>query len=126
MGFGQTTIDITDAVEKLRSTFVDWAVAAAFTEELAAVPELAPFLALPIVSDIDKAAIRAVLDWVTKKTEMQAFFFNTVIRKSAQAQDFIDAVNAVGDLPKDASDATYLQKEKARALAFSNFVRITN
>lgn len=120
----QTVIDLTDLVEKTRSAFVDWAVGFIFAEEIA-IPGM-EWVALPVISDIDRAIIKAVVDALSKAVVMQAFFLNTAIRKADQAQDFADAANALENLPKDASDATYKAAEAQRALAFRNFVMVTN
>lgn len=117
-------IDLTDLVEKTRSAFVDWAVAFIFAEEIA-IPGM-EWVALPVISDIDKAIIRAVVDALSKAVVMQAFFLNTAIRKAAQAQDFVDAANALENLAKDVSSDAYKAAENARALAFRSFVMVTN
>ena len=118
------TIDITDTVEKLRQAWVDWGVAYVFGLEVA-IPGW-EWVALPIIADIDKAIIRAVLDSLSKSAEMGIFFLNTAIRKASQAKDFTDAVKAKNDLPTTATDEEYKKAEAAQMLAFRNFVMVSN
>lgn len=125
MSLATSTIDITDTVEKMRSAFVDWAVAFIYAEELA-IPGLGPIIALPIIGDIDRLIIRMIVESLSKHVVMEAFFMNTAIRKAAQAGDFVDAANALGSAPKDISDDEYKKLEQARADAFRNFVMVTN
>jgi hypothetical protein len=122
---GQTVIDVTDLVEKTRSAFVDWAVAFIYGEELA-IPGLGPIIALPVIGDLDRLVIKLIVDALSKHLVMQAFFFNTALRKAAQAQDFVDAANALESAPKDMSNDEYKKLEFARAGAFRNFVTLTN
>lgn len=121
---GQTTIDITDAVEKLRQTFVD--LAKAYLLGLAlAVPGVGPF-----VAGLIKFSLGAILDWaltaLSKWEVMQALFLNTTLRKSAQAQDFVDATSALNSLPPDVSDADYAKAEQAQMDAFRHLVSLVN
>lgn len=118
------TIDITDLVEKTRSSFVDWAVAYLFGLEVA-IPGM-EWVALPIVSQIDQEVIRIVIDALSKSAEMLAFFTNTVMRKATQSQDFIDAVNYKDSLPANASDEEYAKAEASQMDAFRNFVALTD
>lgn len=120
----QTVIDITDLVEKTRSAFVDWAVAFVYAEEIA-IPGM-EWVALPVIAEIDRAIIKAIIDALSKAAVMQAFFVNTAIRKAAQAQDFVDASNALDSVPKDAPNDDYKKAELTRAAAFRNFVMVTN
>lgn len=83
-------------------------------------------MALPILADVDKEIIRLVLDSISKSEVMQAFFLNTALRKAAQAQDFIDSVNAKNNLPQNASDDDYEKAERAQMAAFVGFASITN
>lgn len=119
-----TTIDITNTVESLRSVFVDWAVGYVYGTELA-LPGM-EWVSLPIISDIDKELIRLVLDSVSKSTVMQGFFLNTALRKSSQAQDFVNAVTARTSLPPTTSEADYAKAEQAQMAAFRSFVVLGN
>lgn len=84
------------------------------------------WVALPVIGDVDREIVRLVLDSISRAEIMQSFFINTSIRKAAQAQDFVDATNALDGLPKDASNEDYLAAEKYRMVAFRNFVTATN
>jgi hypothetical protein len=117
------SIDVTDLVEKARSTFVDWGVAYLFAEEVA-VPGL-EWVALPIIAELDKAAIRLILDGLSRSAVMQAFFLNTALRKATQANDYLDAVRAKEALADDVADADYERAERAEIKAFAEFVAIT-
>jgi hypothetical protein len=118
------TIDITNVVEKMRETFVTWATAYIYGEEIA-IPGL-EWVALPILSTIDKDVITAILNVLTNSVLMEAFFLNTAIRKASQAQNYVDAINAKNSLPPTASDAEYEKAEQAEMLTFRNFVMLSN
>lgn len=95
-------------------------------EEVVAIPELGPWLAIPVIATIDREILRLILNPLSRGVVMQAFFLNTAIRKAAQAKDFIEATDALYSLPEGTSDADYLAAEKARMLAFAGFVSLTN
>lgn len=118
------TIDITNIVEALRSSFVTWATAYIFGLEIAT-PGL-EWMALPVISTLDQAVVKEILTLLTKAAVMEAFFMNTAIRKASQAQDYIDAVNAKINLPSTATFEEFTNAEKAEMDAFRNFVRVTN
>lgn len=118
------TIDITDLVEKTRSTFVDWAVLYVYGLEIA-IPGM-EWVALPILREIDQAIIRAVIDALSKSVVMMSFFMNTAIRKASQAKDYVDAVNAKNNLPPTASAEEYKKAEQNEIVLFRNFVMVTN
>lgn len=118
------TIDITNVVENLRQSFVNWGVAYVYGLEVA-MPGL-EWVALPVISELDKTAIQAILDLISKSVIMEAFFINTTIRKASQAQDYVSAVDAKNSLPPTATKDEYEAAEKAEMSAFRNFVLITN
>jgi hypothetical protein len=121
---GTGTIDITNLTDNLKSTFIDWAVAFVYGEEIA-VPGL-EWVALPIISELDKAALREVITLVCNSLVMQAFFVNTAIRKASQAQDYVDAFNYKKSLNPGVSDEEYKLAEQKEISAFRNFVMVTN
>ncbi len=118
------TIDITDLVEKTRSSFVSWAVLYLYGMEIA-IPGM-EWVALPILQDIDKEILKVLLDMLSKSAVMMAFFTNTAIRKASQAKDFTDAVHAKNALPTTATPEEYENAEKAQMAAFRNFVLVSN
>lgn len=118
------TIDITDIVDNLKSTFVTWAVGYIYGQEIA-VPGL-EWVALPIISDLDQAALKAILNFLVESVVMEAFFLNTAIRKASQAQDYVDAITFKKSLPPTASQEIYAKAEAAECLAFRNFVMLSN
>lgn len=118
------TVDITNVVENLRSSFVTWGVAYVYGIEIAT-PGL-EWVALPVIAELDRAAVKAILDAITKSVVMEAFFLNTAIRKASQAADYVDTVNAKKALAENGSEAEYEAAEKAEMLAFRNFVMVTN
>lgn len=118
------SIDITDLVEKARSSFVTWGVAYIFGAEVA-IPGL-EWVADPIISTIDKELIRIVLNAISSSIVMEAFFLNTVVKKASQAQDYVDAVNAKLNLPPSATEAEVLKAEQNEVAAFRNFVVLTS
>lgn len=118
------TIDITNLVETVRSSFVTWGTAFAFSA-IVAVPGF-QWVGFPVISSLVKSAIEFVLNVISKASVMQAFFMNTAVRKASQAVDFIDAVAAKNNLPPTATDLEYENAEKAEMAAFRNFVLLTN
>lgn len=116
-------IDITDLVEKTRSSFVDWAVLYVYGIEVA-IPGM-EWVGLPIVKDIDQEVLRLIIDGLSKSLVMGAFFMNTVMKKATDADDFIAAVAAIQNLPKDVSDEDFKKYRLAQMDAFRNFVALT-
>ncbi len=117
-----TEIDVTDIVEKARSTFVEWAVLYIFGLEVA-IPGM-EWVALPIVSTIDKEIIRLILTELSKSAVMGAFFLNTAIRKASEAADYVSAVDAKNSLPDDVSDEDYEKAERDEMAAFVLFATV--
>lgn len=118
------TIDITNVVEKLRSSWVSYMVLFIYGQEIA-IPGM-EWVALPVISDIDKEVLKIILDIVSKEAVMMGFFVNTAIRKASQAEDFVAAVNAKDALPDSASPEDFSTAEKNQMVAFRNFVMVTN
>jgi hypothetical protein len=118
------TVDITNVVEKLRETFVTWAVGYIYGLEVG-IPGMG-WVALPILSSLDKAAIKEILNILTRSAVMEAFFLNTAVRKADQARDYVDAVTAKLSLPNTATQEEYKNAENAEMDAFRNFVSFTN
>lgn len=115
------SIDITDLVEKMRDTFVK-----AETEVIYAMATAnLPWLGLPIIGLVFKKVIEWMLTIATRGAVMQAFFANTAIRKSSQAQDYIDAIAAKASVSPTATDEEYKKYEQAEIAAFNEFVRVT-
>ncbi len=118
------TVDITDVVEAMRSAFVTWGTAYIFGLEIA-IPGMG-WLALPIIGDLDRALVRALLNLLSKSVVLEAFFLNTAIRKNSQANDFINAVNLKNNLPATATEAEYAYAESLQIAAFRDFVLLSN
>ena len=117
------TVDITNVVTTMQSTFVTLALKF-LTTAIIATPGMAavwPFISW-FASPILKWLINKLATWAV----LQAFFMNTAIRKNAQALDYVNAVAAKGALPPTATDAEYAAAEKAEMQAFTNFVMVTN
>jgi len=118
------TIDLTEVVEKMKSTFVvagkSYLVNAAL-----AIPGVGPVAAW-FIKVLFGPAIEWVLEKLTNWTAMQAFFLNTAIRKGAQASDYVLAVAAKEALPPTATDDEYERAEQNEILAFDRFVSIAN
>ena len=116
------TIDITNTVESIKTTFVTAATAYIYGLEVAAVPEVG----LPIISQLDQAAVKGILNALTGWALLEAFFLNTAIRKASQAQDYVEAITAKNALPPTASQEVYAKAEAAEIAAFRNFVLLGN
>lgn len=118
------TIDITNVVDSLKSTFVTWAVAYIYGLEIA-IPGLT-WVALPVISTMDQEAIRLIIKFLADSVLMEAFFLNTAVRKASQAGDYVKAVAAKKLLPPTTSQEDYAKYEAAECLAFRNFVMLGN
>lgn len=118
------TIDITNVVTSLKSTFVTWAVAYIYGLEIA-VPGL-EWVATPGIAQADQALLKAVFTSLANSVLMEAFFLNTAIRKASQAQDYVNAVNSKLSLPPSASWDEYARAEATECTAFRNFVVLDN
>lgn len=116
------TIDITDLVEKLKKTWIKWAVGLVVKTAQAYVP----FLAWPVVSQIFEFIVSQIVTIISNAAEMQGFFINTAIRKASQAKDFVDAVDAREALPPTATNEEYENAEAKQMLTFRNLVMVTN
>jgi hypothetical protein len=117
-------VDVTDLVEKTRSSFVTWGVDFLMTA-MVAVPYLGPISKLPIISSIFKMALTFALSKMSESAVMGAFFMNTVLRKATDAGAFVQAADALANLPKDVSDADYAKAEQAQISAFNDFVTLS-
>lgn len=122
---GTGTVDITNVVSALQSSFVTWGTKFAYAD-LLTVPGLGTFIALPIISSIAQYFIARIIGSLAGSAVMAAFFLNTAVRKASQAQDYSDAVNAKNSLPPTATDAEYAAAEQTEMNAFKNFVMVTN
>lgn len=117
-------IDITDLVEKARSTFVLWGVDFLFATVVAQ-PGF-QWVAFPFFAYIFKQVLTYLLNTLSNSAVMEAFFFNTALRKASQAGDYVNSVNAKNSLPVDVSDADYEKAEAVEIIDFTNFVCLTN
>lgn len=117
-------IDITQLVEAMRQTFVTWGTQLVFGLEIE-IPGM-QWVTLPVISSLDKAAIKEILTLLSKSAVMEAFFINTSIRKQSQSLDYLSAVTVRSSLPQDATDDQYQAAEDAEMKAFANFVKVTN
>lgn len=116
------TIDITNLVATVQSTFINWATKLV----VATATGYFPPLGWPVISSLFNFLVNKVVTVIANAVEMQAFFLNTAIRKASQAQDYINAVDAKASLPPTASDADYEKAEQNEMAAFRNFVMVTN
>ncbi len=123
MPSGAHTIDITELVEAMQSTWVRVAGAYAFNT-LASMAGFG-FVKLPLVRWVITAVVELVLECVAKSALMSAFFLATAQRKAAEAHDYVQAARALDALPPEVSDVDYKKAELAEMEAFSQFVRIT-
>lgn len=118
------TIDITNLVEFIRTTFVS--LAKKYIMGLAlAIPGVGPFV-LWLMNVFLGPLLQWILDKLTTWEVTQAFFINTAIRKASQAADYVDTVNYKNSLPPTVSDEDYAHAEAAEMHSFYNFVVLTN
>lgn len=118
------SVDITDLVEKSKSAFVDWAVAFIYGEEIA-LPGF-QWVALPVINEIDKFLIRQIVQSLADSAVMGAFFLNTALKKATQAKDFVEAADALANVPTTATQEEYKRAEQTRMAAFRDFVLLTS
>lgn len=118
------TIDITNLVSSIQSTFVTIATNLVMTAVIA-VPGL-QWLNLPIIRSIVKASIGWIIGVLANDAMLGAFFLNTAVKSASQAQDYVNAVNAKNNLPQTANKEEYAKAEQAEISAFNSFVRLTN
>ena len=118
------TIDLTDLVVKMKSSFIRAAIMLVLAQ-IAANPALS-WLNLPFIRSIVERALEWVLKVLVDSTLMQAFFLNTAIRKAGQAVDYINAINAKNALPESVSEEDYEKAERFEIDMFNNFVRVAN
>lgn len=121
--FMSDTIDLTPVVDSLKEGFV-LASEAHIIAIAMATPGVGPFASW-IIQNLLRHFIRWSLERLADSIGMQAFFLNTAIRKSRQAEDYVKAVEAINALPDNVSDVTYREAELAKIGAFHNFVRIS-
>jgi hypothetical protein len=118
------TVDVTNLVATLQSTFVNWATAYVVAQTIA-IPYLS-WIAMPFVNYIYKSLVGWLLGILSRSTVMMAFFMNTAIKKASQAQDYLDAVNAKNSLPNTVTQAQYKQYEQNEISAFNSLVSLTS
>lgn len=124
MASGTDTIDITEVVEQMRSTFV-LAAKAYIMGLLLAIPGVGPF-AVWFIKVFGGAFINWLLNTLSNWGVMQAFFLNTAMRKASQAIGYTDKVKAKNNLPPTATDEEYEKAELEEIQAFNNLVLVTN
>lgn len=117
-------IDITALSESLRKSFVSWASDYVFIQA-STTPGLS-WIVLPVIRPLVQFMITQVLNILTVSAVMEAFFLNTSIRKSSQANDYVAAVEAKNNLPTNVSDSDYENAEQNEINAFNSFVTLGN
>lgn len=109
-------IDITALVSMLQGSFITWAVNYVFAATVA-LPYLS-WIALPILSSLYRSALNTIFTWVSNNAILQAFFWNTAVRKSSEADDYVAAVQA----KQGALDADYEKAEQLEMARFNDLV----
>lgn len=120
------TIDITDAADKLESTFEVGASNFLKSELLTLPPPLNLIFAFPPVKFLTDKIIEFLIGKLGKWIEMRAFFMNTAARKASQSSDYLNAVHYKLNLPPTATEEEYEKAEQNEMVAFSRFIRFTN
>lgn len=116
-------IDITDLVAALEDGFVTWAVDALYAWTVS-VPFFS-WVALPVVSQIYRTVLRAIIAKLASLAAMQGFFYNTALNRASKAKDFVGAVNLVKSLPDSVTEVEYAKAERNKIDAFNSLVVIT-
>jgi hypothetical protein len=113
-------IDITDAAEKMESTFIKAAHKFLVAQALAipGVGVIAGWFVKYLLSYFIKWSLKKITRWGV----MKAFFINTVRRKSAQAIEYTDAIKFKENLPPGATYEQIKQAEEMELRAFDNLV----
>lgn len=120
------TVDITDLVAKMKSTWISWATKTICTASKALPGGWGVFFSFPLVARLTDFVVGKAVTVLANAMEMGGFFMNTAIRKASQAKDFVEAVDAKDALPTTASEDEYEAAEKRQMLAFRNFVMVSN
>jgi len=115
-------LDLTSVVNALGDTFVRWGGDYLYTQAIAT-PGLS-WLALPVVSTVVRWVLDNALRRLSESTQMQAFFLNTAIRKSGEAQDYWNTVLNKIMIPNAASQEEYEKAEQDEMAAFDRLVRL--
>lgn len=116
------TLDITNAVEEGRAALSAWSVDW-FYLKIATIPAIGGFLV---------AALKffKIGEWLfedfTKQTVMVGMMGNTILRKPAQATEFVDAAHKLNNIPPEATDDEVEALERNKGQYFKNLVRLTN
>lgn len=118
------TIDITDLVEAMRATFVDWADTYLWGL-IVALPGVG-WVAAPICKAVFGYILKWILTKLSKSAVMLAMFMNTAMRKASQAHTFAQAVDFLNNLPTTASDEDYEKAEQNKIAAFERFVPVSS
>ena len=118
------TIDITDLVENMRTTFVTWAEKTIYAYVVSQPWGL--WVSLPVCTFLFNKLLNKIFNFLSKQAVMMAFFKNTAIRKSSQAKDYISALEAKKKLPPTATDDEYEKAELHEISMFNNFVKLSN
>lgn len=117
------TVDITDLVNALESTFITLAVQVAYAA-IIAVPGL-QWLGLPVISSILNFSLNWIISLLANDAMLAAFFLNTAIVKASQAGDYIQAVENKNNLSPTATKEEYEQAEQAEISSFNALVIIS-
>lgn len=119
-----STIDITETVEYMRSSFVltaqRYIMGLLFT-----LPGVGP-IAGTLLKILMKPFLGWILDRLSTWAVMEAFFANTIMRKANQAIEYTDAIKFKKSLPPETSNDEYEKAELEEINKFNNLVLLTN
>lgn len=118
------SVDITDLVSKIKLTWIQFAMKGVMTI-VRATPWLS-WLGWPVISQIFEFFLERLITLIADGIEMEAFFFNTALRKANQAKDFIAAIQAKDALPQTASYKEFYEAEQRQMVAFRSLVVLTD
>ncbi|MFI5342860.1 MAG: hypothetical protein ACHQUC_01430 [Chlamydiales bacterium] len=121
---GTDTIDITNLIEAMKTSWVAWQEAYIFGL-IATIPGIG-WAATPIAAALIGKLLTWALTKIANSAIQEAFFLATASRKGAQATAYLKAIEYKDSLPPTASDEEYEKAEKQDMEAFSNLVLLSN
>lgn len=112
------TIDIEDFANRVKQDLVTF-----FTNLVwANISVAVPWLNIPIVRDIIKAFIEAIILFLATTGGLAAFIINTKVFTTDQAKDYTNAIADLMALPEDVSDEEWDKAERRANHAFAQMV----
>lgn len=112
------TIDIEDFANRVKKDLVSFFTALIWANVTIAVP----WLNIPVIRDIVKSLIEAIVLFLATTGGLAAFIINTKVFTTDQAKDYTQAISDLMSLPDDVSDEEWDQAEQKANHAFAQLI----